>query len=285
MVKEQLTLQNVFGLLGGVQIIPEIRENKIRSQGSFQHAILAGVFAATLLPLFFMLYKNGKAHFWGAIGIVSATAMTVTSQSSTPLLAYAAGVLAICLWPIRKRMRTVRWGLVLMLIVLALIMKAPVWFILAHIDLTGGSSGYHRAELVDQFIHHFSDWWLIGTKDAGNWGWDMWDVQNQYVDTGETGGLAAFIAFILLISRAFSRVGVGRLAATGDKPQEWLFWFLGSALFANCLAFIGANYFDQTKISWFFLLAIICATTAPAVQASVAEVSPIRATSREGFAH
>jgi hypothetical protein len=169
-------------------------------------------------------------------------------------------------------MRSVRWGIVTALLLLALIMKAPVWFIIAHIDLTGGSSGYHRAELVDQFIRHFSSWWLIGTKDAGTWGWDMWDVQNQYVDTGETGGIAAFIFFIVMISRSFARIGDARKVVDGDKNRELYLWLLGSALFANCLAFIGANYFDQTKVSWFILLAIISAITATILQEQPAKV-------------
>jgi len=141
-------------------------------------------------------------------------------------------------------------------------MKAPVWFVIAHIDLTGGSSGYHRAELIDQFIRHFSDWWLIGTKDAGTWGWDLWDTQNQYVEVGESGGLAAFTLFIAMIFLCYKRIGRARKALEGRKREEWLLWFLGAALFANLAAFFGVNYFDQSKVNWFLLLAMISAATA-----------------------
>jgi len=34
-------------------------------------------------------------------------------------------------------------------------------------------------------------------------------------------------------------------------------------LFSNLVAFFGVNYFDQTKVSWFVLLAMISAATAP----------------------
>jgi hypothetical protein len=263
MVREQLTLQNAFGALGGVQLVPDVRESKIRSQGVFQHALMAGCFAATLLPLFLLLWKNGKAKVIAALGMIGCTIMTITSQSSTPLLAYVAGVLAVCLWPIRKKMRAVRWGLVITLLVLAMVMKAPVWFVIAHIDLTGGSSGYHRAELIDQFIRHFSDWWLIGTKDAGTWGWDLWDTQNQYVNVGEAGGLAAFAFFITMICRCYARIGDARKALSGRRREEWFVWFLGAAFFAHLAAFFGVNYFDQSKVSWFLLLAVISAATAP----------------------
>src|SRR5580698_248456 len=231
MVREQQTLHNAFGTLGGVQSVPDVREGKTRSQGVFQHALMAGTFAASLLPLFLLLGKNGKSKLIAFIGIAGCTVMTITSQSSTPLLAYVSGVLIVCLWPVRKKMQLVRRGIVAALLGLAVVMKAPVWFVIAHIDLTGGSSGYHRAELIDVFIKHFSDWWLIGTKDIASWGFDMWDTQNQYVNVGETGGLVAFILFICMISRCFARIGDRRKAVEGKSSQVWFVWFLGAALF------------------------------------------------------
>jgi hypothetical protein len=261
MIREQLTLHNAFGTLGGVQLVPDVREGKIRSQGVFQHALMAGSFAATLLPLFFLLWKSAKAWFVALLGIVGCTIMTITSQSSTPLLAYIAGVLAVLLWPIRKHMKKLRWGMVVALLGLAMVMKAPVWFLIAHIDLTGGSSGFHRAELIDQFIRHFSEWWLIGTTNAGSWGYDLWDTQNQYVNVGEAGGLAAFVLFILMICRCYQRIGNARKSVAGRNRSEWFVWLLGAALFAHLVAFFGVNYFDQSKMSWFLLLAMISSVT------------------------
>ena len=262
MVREQQTLHNAFGSLGGVQSVPDIREGKTRSQGVFQHALMAGTFGASLLPLFLLLGKNGKSKAFALIGIAGCTAMTITSQSSTPLLAYVGGLLVVCLWPIRKKMQMVRRGIVAALLGLAMVMKAPVWFVIAHIDLTGGSSGYHRAELIDVFIKHFTDWWLIGTKDIASWGFDMWDTQNQYVNVGETGGLVALVLFLCMISRCFARIGDTRKAFEGKNSQVWFVWFLGAALFAHLVSFFGVNYFDQSKVNWFLLLAMISVATA-----------------------
>jgi hypothetical protein len=262
MVYEQMKLVNVFGLLGGVNAVPEVREGKIRSQAVFQHALTAGTFAAAAIPLFVLLWKNGKAKMLAVVAIGAATVMTITTQTSTSLLTYLASIGAVLLWPIRKKMRIVRVGLLGGLVALQLVMKAPVWFLIARVDLTGSSSSYHRAELIDQFVKHFSSWWLIGTKDAATWGWDMWDAQNMYVSVGEAGGLAAFICYILVISRCFGRLGTARKHAK-NKNQEWLTWLLGSALFANVVAFFGVNYFDQSRIAWFALVSMICACTLP----------------------
>jgi len=262
MIVEQMKAVNVFGLLGGVRAVPEVREGKIRSQAVFQHSLTAGTFGATAIPLFCLLWKNGKAKLMSAVGLVAATVMTITTQASTSLLTYAAGIVGVLLWPMRKKMKMVRTGLLVVLIGLHLVMKAPVWFLIARIDLTGSSSSYQRAELIDQFVNHFSNWWLIGTKDAATWGWDMWDSQNMFVSVGETGGLAAFVFFILVISRSFARLGDTRKRAK-DKKQEWFLWFLGAAMFANVVAFFGVNYYDQSRIGWFALVAMVCACTAP----------------------
>lgn len=261
MVVEQLKMFNMFSVLGGIGAVPAVREGKIRSNGVFAHPIIAGTVGAVIIPLLMLLWKSGKSKLLGAAGVIFATFMMWTSNSSTCLMAYASGFLALCFWPLRKSMRKVRWGIVFGLIALQMVMKAPVWFLIARVDLTGGSSGYHRADLIDQFINHVRDWWLIGIADSSDWGLDMWDVQNQYVNVGETGGLFAFIFFVLLISRSFARLGDARKIVDGNKDQEWVLWLLGSALFANVVGFFGVNYFDQSRNLWFLLLATISAVT------------------------
>jgi len=286
MVREHFTMQNVFGYIGGA-FVPEVREGRVRSQGPFEHELLAGAFGATLFPLFCLLWKNGKAKVLAVVGLIGSALITWTSNSSTSLLTFAAGILGICFWPFRKSMRKVRWGIVIGLVALQCVMKAPVWFLISRIDLTGGSSGYHRAVLIDAFISHFSEWWLIGVKDTSHWGWDLWDDQNQYVSVGETDGIIAFILFIAMISRCFARLGNARKEVQDDSSQQWFLWFLGAALFSHIVAFFGVNYFDQSRMAWFALLAIISAATAPVLQrASVpeTEVQPAFRSSRLAYA-
>jgi len=264
MVHEQLKFQNMFGYyIGGVDVLPSIRDGQIRSQGAFGHPVLAGTFAATLIPLLLALWKGGKSDWIAFLGIGSALLMVYTSASSTPLLAVIAGMLALCFWPIRRSMRVVRWAIVGFLVVAQIFMKAPFWFLIARMDVVGASSGYHRAELVDVFIRHFFDWWLVGTNNAGSWGWEMFDTSNQYVSRGESGGVLAFIFFIALISRSFGRLGKAGKTVKGGPNAEWLLWFLGAALFAHVVGFFGISYWDQTAVAWFALLAMISAATAP----------------------
>lgn len=260
MIREQQTAQNPFGLIGGY-LIPNIREGRVRSQGAFSHALLAGCCGATMLPLFLLLWKVQKPKLLAGVGILSSTIMTWTCATSTALSAYVGGLFGACLWPLRKNMRAVRWGIVLALAVTQVFMSAPVWFVINHLDLTGSSSSYHRAMLVDRFIRNVGDWWLLGTKTNADWGDEMWDTSNEFVAEGESGGMLTLVLFIVIICRCFRRLGTSRKVAEGNHAEEWFFWLLGSALFSHIVAFIGASYWDQSQVGWLALLAIICAAT------------------------
>ena len=262
MLNEKLHGQNVFGYIGG-RLAPFVRDGAIRSQGTFAGPIPAGTFAATIMSLFIWLWKSGKARVAGSIAIVAATVMVVTSASSTPLLAYMAVILGLLMWPLRGKMRKVRYGIVFAIIGLQLVMKAPFWFLINHIDFVSGNSGYHRAMLVDMCVRHFWDWWLVGVKSTQDWGWDMWDQANQFVSEAESGGLATLICFVLLVSRNFGRIGNARKLVDDEPKKQWLFWLLGVALFSHVVSFFGISFNDQSEYAWYALLAIIAAATAP----------------------
>jgi hypothetical protein len=262
MVREQMTGQNLFGLLGGVRLESEVREGRIRSEAVFQHAILAGTFGATLIPLFVWLWRTSKNKLLSIGGVLAAGVMVITSACSTPVLGCTAAVLGICFWPFRKHMRLLRWGTLIMLLALHFTMKAPVWALIERIDLVQGSQSYHRYQLVEQFVRHVGDWWLLGTGTNAEWGIGMIDTSNAYVEQGTAGGLLTFILFIVLISRCFGRIGKARKAVSGqDRSKEWFYWLLGCAMFAHVTAFLGIFYFDQTRVAWFALLAMISAGT------------------------
>jgi hypothetical protein len=262
MVREQMTGENIFGALGGVRFISQVREGRIRSEAVFQHPLLAGTFAATLVPLFIGLWRTGQAKWTCVLGVIATGVMVLASACSTPVMAYGAGVTGLVLWPFRRYMRLFRWALGTVLLGLHLSMNAPVWALIQRIDVVQGGSSYHRYVLVDQFIRHWSDWYLIGTNSNAEWGAFTFDSANQYVAEGTTGGLLALTFFILQIVWGFKKLGGARtILELQDRRQTWFIWALGASLFAHVIGFFGISYFDQTRVGWFALLAIICATT------------------------
>lgn len=263
MIFEQLMKGwNPYALLGGVRSWMDMeREGHIRARGSFAQPILAGTFGAVVLPLFFGIWLTEKRYrLAAAIGIVGAITMVIACSSFTPLFGLFAGLLGLCLWPVRGMMRLIRWGIVITLVSLHLVMKAPVWHLITRIDISG--SAYHRYELIDKCIRHFWDWWLIGTNSNAAWGWDMWDTANQYIQTAENSGLLALILLIAIIVYGFKYLGWARRAAT-DKKQALFFWALGSALLAQSMSFFGISLWDQSIVGWYTLLAFIGAVAVP----------------------
>ncbi|MDE3110071.1 MAG: hypothetical protein KGL02_09030 [Acidobacteriota bacterium] len=284
MINEHITGRNIFGYLGGVFLYPQIRNGQLRAQAAFGVYIDAGVFGAIMIPLFIWLWNAGKSRASALMGLFGGISMMIASSSSTPLLGFAGGFFGLCLWPLRKSMKILRWGFVMMLVGLQMVMKAPVWALIARVDLTGSSSGYHRYMLVDNCIRHFSDWWLLGYRFYNNWGWDMWDLSNQFVAVALTGGLITLVLFVMMLSRSFGAIGMARKQVEGDRPREWFLWCLGAALFANVVSFFGCSYMAQMQMALFALLGIICVAFHEATQPVLAP-SPVAETPAPRFAH
>jgi hypothetical protein len=270
MVSEQFTHQNLFGFLGANQ--PTIRDGHVRSEGALG-TLFGGTLAGVSISLFLWLWTEEKSRMTAAMGIIGATAMVFASHASTAWLAFGSSLLGLSFWLVRKQMQLIRWGIVAALVGLHLVMHGPVWSLIEKIDLTGGSSSYHRYMLVDNCIRHFSDWWLLGYKNYGDWGYDMWDLCNQFVVAALTGGLITLVFFIVIYSRSFGIIGKTRKRVEGDRKREWLLWCLGSTLFANVVASFGINYVNQLQMALFSLLACISVATSSARRVPVGKVN------------
>ena len=153
-------------------------------------------------------------------------------------------------------------------------MKAPVWFVLARVDFVGGSTGWDRANLIDQCVRHFGSWWLIGTADNVNWGFYTWDLCNQFVAEAVQGGLATLILFIALIVRCFQWIRIARKRSR-NRAQAWLLWTIGCILCAHLAGFFGISYFDQMKYWWFVTLAMIPAAAMAVRESAMARPEPV----------
>jgi len=265
MLNEYMTGRNLFSIFGGVNEYTAIRDGKFRCQGPFDHPILAGTFGATIMPLFVSLWFKQGIKISGIIGFVTATIITGLSVSSGPFIAYIFGILGIMMWPLRQQMRLVRYVAIFILIMLHAVMKAPAWHIMARIaDLTGGH-GWYRAAVIDSAIEHFSEWWMVGTKNTANWGLTVLpnnptksDMTNQYLNIGIDGGLITMLLFILIIIIAFRDLGRSLKATENEPfPLKFLLWSMGAALFAHAVNFLSVSYYDQSIVFWYLLLAMI----------------------------
>jgi hypothetical protein len=282
MTIEMLSHRNPFYILGGVDEFATERDGRYRCQGPFRNPILAGTFGATLFPLMVGLWFQDRPKFSRALlGIAGAILIVYASGSSGPLLSFGCTLIAFALWKWRFKMHLFRRGIVAMLILLAMLMKAPIWFIIARIsDITGGT-GWHRSYLIDVFIKHFNEWWLIGTSYTAHWGPagqvlavnpNMMDITNHYVAQGIAGGIWQLALFIALIVCCYQVIGRLVHSEPSGALENKLLWAVGVSLTAHCVSFISISYFDQIEVFWFYLIAVISVLSLPVTEVVAAEI-------------
>ena len=155
-------------------------------------------------------------------------------------------------------------------------MKAPVWFILARVDFVGGSTGWDRANLIDQCVRHFSSWWLVGTADNDTWGFYTWDLCNQFVAEAVqkiecSYSNSVYCAYHSMFSKNWGRKEDGYQSDTGIPPLDDGVHFVRT----YWRIIFGISYFDQMKFWWYVTLAMIPAAAvtvrATALRRSVSE--------------
>jgi hypothetical protein len=229
---------------------------------------------------------------WSKSRVLAVSAMSVclaivlASASSGPILTASASVVALAFWSWRRQMRWVRRGLFWGYIALDAVMKAPAYYLMARIDLTGSSSSYHRARLIEEAIAHLNEWWLIGTDYTRHWmptGLEIdpnnTDITNHYLGMGVAGGLPLMLIFIAMLVKGFSSIGVGLREET-SQDQKFLVWAIGAALFAHTVTCISVSYFDQSIVFFYLTLAAARVTRTAAVMPRSQDIIAIRQRTR-----
>ncbi len=263
MVYEQLTQHNLFSMFGGVPEEPAVRNGRIRSQGPFAHAILAGTVGAVCIPLMIGIWRRYPLS--AKVGLGACAVMVLACASSGPLMSVVFSLFALFLWRWRHLTRQMRIAAVAGYLLLELVMKAPAYYLIARIDLTGSSASYHRSALINAALKHLDEWWWAGTDYTRHWmpygvSWseDHVDITNHYLGQGVKGGLLLMGLFIALIWCGFRYVGMAVRAWRGvDGEREFFVWSVGAALFAHAASCVSVAYFDQAILFLYLTLALL----------------------------
>lgn len=276
---ENVTGRNFFSIFGGVPPITVVREGKLRCQGAFSHPILAGCLWASITPLFAAFWwKSSKYRAWAITGLIASLVIIFFCASSTPVMGLLSAIIGCLFFYFRNAMRIVRWGLLLLLISLHMVMNAPVWHLISRVSAVGGSTGWHRFNLINQAIINFDDWCFAGCSGQTVASWGIWagDITNQYVLEGVNGGFLTMCLFVAVFVIAFRQVGRLWRLQVQNPYRLMLSWALGVSLFVHCMNFIGVSYFGQIWVVWYLLLATIGSLS---VQAMSVAIPPSRSCS------
>lgn len=269
-VVEKITAHNIFAIFGGVAENTWVRHGRLRCQGAFAHAILAGCFWGGLLPQFAALWWQ-QFRALAVAGVASALVIIICCASSTPAMAVIFGAMGALFFPVRGLMPFVRWGLFAGLLTLHLLMKAPVWHLISRIDVVGGSTGYHRYRLINEFVNRFEEWWLLGVRSTEHWG--IVDITNQFVKEGIQAGLLTLLLFLGTVALSFRGVGKILRRSEGDMGRLVLAWSLGVGVFIHVMNYLAVSYFGQIILIWYMHLAMIGSWSRPLAGTTVPRLS------------
>ncbi len=263
MLYEKVAAHNLFAVFGGVGEIPLIREGNVRANGPFGHPVLAGTVGAVCLPLMAGLWRDYRSR--SLVGFAACLTIIFCSASSGPILSALAGIAGLYAWRFRTHMRQIRWMAVLGYIGLDIVMKDPAYFLIARIDLAGGSTSWYRARLIQVAFNHLSEWWFAGTDYTRHWMWVVvsWspnhtDITSHYIQLGVWGGLPLILLFIVILWQGFT--GVAKVAQRQDKlppGSDFTLWTFGSSLFALAVTGLSVSYFDQSVVFLYVVLAVL----------------------------
>ncbi len=251
---EWVTGQNPFVVLG--RVVTRVREGRYRCQASFPHAIMLGLFWATLVPLFigFARQDKSKLLLWSAVA--ASAFIAAATASSTPILTLLIVLILLCAYRWRKYTACAGWGILASLVALHIVMKAPVWHLISRIGVVGGSTGWHRFFLIDQAINHFGEWAFLGCRSTAHWGRGLSDVTNHYIREGVNGGFVTLVLLLVMLYMALRTLL--RLSLSNQKhKQQFLAWCLFVAILGHCVAFLGVSYFGQITMWWYMTLAMV----------------------------
>jgi len=245
---EKIRQASFYSIFGSVDAA--FHMGRFRCAGPFPHYIMMGCFWASIIPLLYSMIKVGESKKFYWLGIAAAFICVFYSASSTPLMTVGATICFWLLYKYRSKGKEMFWGLCVMLLALHLVMKAPVWHLMCRINIFGGSTGWHRFKIFDEFIAHVGDWFFLGTQNPRNWDLnypEMGDITNQYMLEGIRGGVLTMVLFVIILVKAVSILSRTSITLSTSR-QSWLCWGICVSMLGHIVTFWGVSYFGQIEV-------------------------------------
>jgi hypothetical protein len=272
---ERVTGQSSFALVGANWPL-YFREGVARASGPFRHASLLGSIGAAFFALYVGLWVSERDRPFAVLGGGLCMALVVLSNSGGPLTSAMVAVGGWLLWPLRQKMRVIRVSMFAIVVLLAVFMKAPIWYLPYKASLLVGGGGYHRGVLMESAWNDLGSWWLFGTELRNTLSWIPYahgetggaDITNGFLVFGIKAGALALLLLVLVLCLGFRELGVQlrRAGSSGDVAAERLLWGLGIALGVHAVSWLGIAYFDQSWVIWLWHLSLV---SVPAIDAPV----------------
>ncbi|MEM1082942.1 MAG: hypothetical protein AAGI48_02385 [Verrucomicrobiota bacterium] len=260
MALEQATGKNPYSFVGARLTESLVREGTVRATGPFGTPILSGTMGAATIPFMVILRQYSKRM--GNIGIIAALVIVISSGSSGPIATTGIACIAMFCWRFRHYGRLIIWGGIGAVMFMQLFRERPIWYLMAVMDFVGGSTGWHRAKLIDSAYENLGEWWLLGTDYTRDWmpyGLPMvpehCDLTNYYIHLGVIGGLPLMFCLIAVLWKSV-RMLITEISESMDdeSPRGFMLWCVTSAIIAHAITFLSISYFDQIYVFFWVLI-------------------------------
>ena len=259
-IVEQYTRYNFFSLFGGIPEMTVMRDGKLRSQGSFAHPIIAGVFWASFAPMFMAQIFAKQQGFMniciGWVGFIMCCICAFMTNSSTSIAGILVGLTGWCFYKFRNNLRMIFW--ITMGFAFIIHMASTRGFhgvIFTRISFISASTGYHRYMLFEGLFNNVPKWFFIGTNNR-MFNRSFIDVTNQYILIALDGGIIALVLQLSLIEMGFKAVGRA-LKASVKRADTLLIFGVGVGYLVAIISFTAVSAYGEAVIPLYMILGIM----------------------------
>ena len=235
-----------------------------RAIGTSAQPIIFGLIFATLLPLVLLwrLQEGPMRQLWWLFG-AAAVLGTVSSLSSTPLIAMLVGLALVAMAPYKRYIKPLALLILFGCVAVEIVSNRHFYYVLAEAVGFDSANSWYRARLIDGAVRFLPEYWVHG-YGFGDWGWGMWmsnsprmDVCNEYVLQVGRHGVFAFASFVYMLAAAFMCLRRAHRRAA-DPYGRACTWAVGSSLGVLVAAFFAVSVFS-TMLPVFYSLLGLCA--------------------------
>lgn len=275
------TATAVFGRLGGSEfgmdsafaVATDTRFGFLRAMGPFSHPILAGVFFASLLPLY---HWSGLRSWPRICGMVAGSSAIFTFSSAAILAIFLFLIFAIYDF-IKKNVSFLNWQI----FIGALSAAGVVAHVLSEkglisvlIRLTfSPATGYYRLAIWENGVASVerNPWFGIGYDRFEAYAWMGDSIDAHFLNIAVRHGLPA--AMLIFVSVLIAIFGCAMAASRSKEPDYSLFVGLAVTMAMLAIVAFSVTYFGGMLI-WFMILVGTASTTQPSKRSKMVLLAP-----------
>lgn len=261
-------LQPIFSAVTGAPFYAEtfIRMGIMRAPGSFPHPILAGIFFASFLPLYFYSGLR-KWPLWAGTGAALASFFTI---SSAAILGLVASIALITYNVLVERIRQATWRLFAVFGGLAIIVgeyatESGIYSLVARYGALNAHNGYYRLQIWRYGSENVvaRPWFGIGYGEWTRPDWMTLSIDHYWLLLAIQFGILPPLLIATTIVIAVLRLA--RKSTALPRPDQRLLRAIAIALSVYALGIVSVSIWLSAQVWFFMLLGIAVSLSQPFV--------------------